>query len=83
MVTNVIALRVDDNTLDLIEKLIKYKLVGNKADALRWIMQNGIQRAKKAVETKEKSQTIINEWKEKGPPDLPQDLSEISIRDRD
>lgn len=83
MVTNVIALRVDDNTLNLIGKLIKYKLVGNKADALRWIMQNGIKNAKKAIEAKEKNQAIINEWKKRGPPDLPQDLSEISIRDRD
>ena len=83
MVTNVIALRVDDNTLNLIEKMIKYKLVGNKADALRWIMQNGIKNAKKAIEAKEKNQAIINEWKKRGSPDLPQNLSEISIKDRD
>ena len=43
MRTNVIALRIDNYTADLIEKIIKYKLADNKADALRLIMQNGIQ----------------------------------------
>ncbi len=47
MASNVIALRIDDNTSDLIDKLIKYKLASNRADALRWIMQNGMQGAKK------------------------------------
>ena len=41
MVSNVIALRIDTNTSDLIEKLIRYKIATNRADALRWIMQNG------------------------------------------
>lgn len=83
MVSNVIALRVDDNTADVVEKLIKYKLASSKADALRWIMQNGIQSAKKVIERKEKSQAIIKKWKEKGLPDLPLNLSEISIKDRE
>lgn len=83
MVSNVIAVRIDDNTSDLIDKLIKYNLANNKADALRWIMQNGMQNARKTIERKEKSQAIIKKWKEKGLPELPQDLSEISIRERD
>lgn len=83
MVTNVIALRIDENTLDLINKLMKYKIAANKADALRWIMQNGMQSAKKTVERKEKSQSIIKTWKEKGLPELPNDLSKISIKERD
>ena len=52
MRTNVIALRIDNYTADLIEKIIRYKLADNKADALRLIMQNGIQSAKKSVERK-------------------------------
>ena len=36
MVTNVIALRADNNTLNLIEKLIKYKFVGNKAVRVKY-----------------------------------------------
>ena len=83
MLTNVIALRIDDNTFDLIEKLIKYKLASNKADALRWLIQNSIQSAKKTIERKERSQDIIKKWKEKGLPELPQDLSEISIKERE
>lgn len=83
MVSNVIALRIDDNTSDLIDKLIKYKLASSRADALRWIMQNGMQVAKKTVERKEKSQTIIKKWIEKGLPELPEDLSQISIKERE
>ncbi|WMT43942.1 MAG: hypothetical protein RE469_06965 [Cuniculiplasma divulgatum] len=83
MVSSVIALRIDDNTSDLIDKLIKYKLATSKADALRWTMQNGMQSAKKTVERKEKSQAIIRVWKERGLPKLPNDLSESSIKDRD
>ncbi len=83
MVSNVIALRIDDNTSDLIDKLIKYKLAANRADALRWIMQNGMQSAKKTVERKEKSKNLIKKWKEKGLPELPKDLSEISIKERE
>ncbi len=83
MVTNVIALRIDDNTSNLIDKLIRYKLASNKTDALRWIMQYGMQSAKKTVERREKSQAIIKVWKEKGLPELTSDLSEISIKERD
>ena len=46
-------------------------------------MQNGMQSAKKTLERKEKSQDIIKKWKEKGLPELPNDLSEISIRERE
>ena len=83
MVSNVIALRIDNNTSELIDKLIKYKITINRTSALRWIMQNGMQSAKKTIEQKEKSQDIIKKWKEKGLPELPEDLSEISIKERE
>jgi predicted transcriptional regulator YheO len=83
MVSNVIALRIDNNTSELIDKLIKYKITINRTSALRWIMQNGMQSAKKTIERKEKSQDIIKKWKEKGLPELPEDLSEISIKERE
>ena len=37
----------------------------------------------KNVEQKEKSQAIIKKWKERGLPELPHDLSEISIKERE
>ena len=83
MVSNVIALRIDSNTSELIEKLIKYKIAINRTAALRWIMQNGLQSAKKTIERKEKSQEIIKKWKENGLPELPEDLSAISIKERE
>ncbi|MHB1440775.1 MAG: hypothetical protein ACYCSO_07200 [Cuniculiplasma sp.] len=46
-------------------------------------MQNGIQNTKKTIERKERSEVIIKNWKEKGLPELPHDLSEISIKDRE
>ena len=83
MVSNIIALRIDNNTSELIDKLIKYNIATNRTSALRWIMQNGMQSAKKTIERKEKSQDIIKEWREKGLPVLPIYLSEISIKERD
>ena len=83
MVSNIIALRIDNNTSELIDKLIKYNIATNRTSALRWIMQNGMQSAKKTLERKEKSQDIIKKWKEKGLPELPNDLSEISIKERE
>ena len=83
MVSNVIALRIDNDTSELIERLIKYKIAINRTAALRWIMQNGLQSAKKTIERKEKSQEIIKKWKEKGLPELPEDLSAISIKERE
>ncbi|MCL5988612.1 MAG: hypothetical protein M1414_06915 [Candidatus Thermoplasmatota archaeon] len=68
---------------DLIEKLIKYKIAKNKTDALRWIIQNGTQNTKKTIERKERSELIIKKWKKEGLPVMPQDLSEISIKDRE
>jgi hypothetical protein len=83
MRTNVIAIRIDDYMADLIEKLIKYKIAKNKTDALRWIMQNGTQNTKKTIERKERSELIIKKWKKEGLPVMPEDLSEISIKDRE
>ena len=76
------AIRLDNNTSKLIDKLIEYKFSRTRADGFRWIMQNGMQKAKKAVEQKEKSQSIIRKWKETGLPEFPDDLSELSIKER-
>jgi len=59
MVTNVIAIRLDDNTMKLIDKLIEHKFSRTRTVSLRWIMENGMHRTKNAVEQKEKSKTII------------------------
>ena len=49
MSSNVITLRIDEFTAKLIEGLIKYKLANSKADALRWIMQRGMQSTKRTI----------------------------------
>ncbi|MHB8360407.1 MAG: hypothetical protein ACYDAO_08130 [Thermoplasmataceae archaeon] len=83
MKTEVIAIRIDHDISELINKLIKYKLSKNKTDAIRTIMQNGVQDARRMLEKKEKSEQIIKKWRENGFPALPDNLSEVSIRERE
>lgn len=82
MKTDVIAMRVDQDTSDLIKKLIKYKISANRTEAVRTIMRNGVVNTKRAIERKEKSQSVIKRWLKKGFPELPENLSEISIEER-
>ncbi|MHB1493804.1 MAG: hypothetical protein ACYCSG_00905 [Thermoplasmataceae archaeon] len=83
MKTEVIAIRIDHDISELINKLIKYKLSKNKTDAIRTIMQNGVHDARRMIEKKEKSEQIIKKWRENGFPTLPDNLSEVSIRERE
>ncbi len=83
MRSHAIAVRIDDYMVDLVNKIIKYKFANSKADALRWLMQNGMRSAKEVVQRKERTEVIIKKWKENGLPDLPSNLSEVSIKDRD
>ena len=46
-------------------------------------MQNGVQDARRMLEKKEKSEQIIKKWRENGFPALPDNLSEVSIRERE
>ncbi|MCL6090938.1 MAG: hypothetical protein M1393_07875 [Candidatus Thermoplasmatota archaeon] len=83
MKTDVIAIRVDEQISDLVNKIIEYKLAKNKTDAIRWIMKYGMQTTKKTIEKKEQSRLIIEKWKKNGFPKLPVNLSEISIKERE
>ncbi|MCL5783433.1 MAG: hypothetical protein M1476_05945 [Candidatus Thermoplasmatota archaeon] len=83
MTTDVIGIRIDEQTSELVGKLIEYKLVKNKTDAIKWIMKYGIQTTKKIIEKKEASQFIIEKWKKEGFPELPENLSEMSVRERE
>ena len=83
MKTSMLGIRIDAETLILIEGLIKYKLAANKADAIRYIMHYGMKAASSTVARKEAAQTILLAWHKKGFPKLPKNLSEILLRERD
>ncbi|MCL4333847.1 MAG: hypothetical protein M1290_01960 [Candidatus Thermoplasmatota archaeon] len=83
MKSNVITIRVEQEISDLVEKLLRYKLARNKAEAVRIIMRDGIPNAKKVVERKENGKEIVKKWLKHGLPELPKDLSIISIKERE
>lgn len=83
MKTSVIAMRVDESTSLLIKKLIKYNLAGNSAEAVRFIMLKSLGVARGEVERREKAERLLSGWQEKGFPDLPADLSALSMKERE
>ena len=83
MKADVITIRVDQEISDLVENLLRYKLARNKAEAVRIIMRQGISNAKKVVERKEKGKEVVRKWLKHGLPELPKDLSTISISARE
>ena len=83
MKTSMVGIRIDAETLILIEGLIKYKLATNKADAIRYIMHYGMKTASGTVARKEAAEKILLSWHKKGFPRLPNNLSEILLRERD
>jgi hypothetical protein len=83
MKTDVIGIRIDQETSKLMTKLIGFGIVKNKTDGIRWIMRYGMQAARKIVERKEQSRIIIEKWKMEGFPALPENLSDLSIRERE
>ena len=83
MKTDVIGVRIDPETSIIVKKIIEFRIVKNKADAIKFLMKHGMAVTKKIVDTKEKSHEILGKWKKEGFPDLPEDLSDISITERE
>ena len=83
MKTSIVGIRVDAETSILIERVIKHKLAANKADAVRYIMQYGVKASTDIVDRKEAAAKILHTWHKKGFPELPENLSEILLKERD
>ncbi|MBX8637858.1 MAG: hypothetical protein KIY11_05825 [Thermoplasmata archaeon] len=83
MKTSVIGIRIDAVTSSLIDRIIKYKLANSKADAIRFIMLNGMKGATGIVERKEAAEKILSSWHKKGFPRLPKDLSKMALKERE
>ena len=83
MKTDVIGLRLDQETSTTVKKLIEFHMVKSKTEAVKFIMNHGKMETKKIIERKEESHRIIKKWKEEGFPILSEDLSDISIKERE
>ncbi len=83
MKTDVIGVRIDPETSIIVRKMIEFRIVKNKADAIKFLMKHGLAVTKKILDTKEKSHEILWKWKKEGFPDLPEDLSDMSITERE
>ncbi len=83
MKTDVIGLRLDQETSTTVKKLIEFHMVKSKTNAVKFIMKRGIMETTHIIERKEESRRIIKKWKEEGSPILSQDLSNISIKERE
>ena len=83
MKTDFISLRLDTKTSTTVRKLIELRLVKTKTNAVKFIMKQGIMETTHIIEKKEESLRIIKKWKEGGSPILSEDLSDISIKERE
>jgi hypothetical protein len=79
---NVISVRVNDDLLNIINKLTSLDIVKNKTAALNFILNNGIQKARDAIETKENARKLLEKYLREGLPELPENLSDLSINER-
>lgn len=82
MNTDVVTIRIDRDTSNTIRKMIEHGLAISKADAVRQIMLNGLVNTRRTVERKEGSALIIKKWRKNGLPKLPNNLSNLSIKER-
>lgn len=76
---NVISVRVNDDVLNTINKLISLDIVKNKTAALNFILNNGIQKAEDTIEIKENAKKLLEKYLREGLPELPENLSDRSI----
>ena len=79
---NVISVRVNDDVLNTINKLISLDIVKNKTAALNFILNNGIHKTQDTIETKENARKLLEKYLREGLPELPENLSDRSIEER-
>ncbi len=79
----VISVRVNNELLTIINKLISLNIAKNKTDAVNFILNNGLKNALTTIETRENTKKLLEKYLKEGLPDLPPDLSDISIEERE
>ena len=80
---NVISVRVNNELLTVIDKLISLKIVKNKTEAVNFILNNGIESTRTTIQTKENAKKLLEKYLNEGLPDLPPGLSDKSIEERE
>ena len=80
---NVISVRVNNELLTIIDKLISLKIVKNKTEAVNFILNNGIESTRTTIQTKENAKKLLEKYLNEGLPDLPPGLSDKSIEERE
>ena len=80
---NRISVRVNNEILTIIDKLISLKIVKNKTEAINFILNNGIGNARSIIQTKENAKKLLEKYLKERLPDLPPGLSDISIKERE
>ena len=80
---NVISVRVNNELLTVIDKLISLKIVKNKTEAVNFILNNGIASTRTTIQTKENAKKLLEKYLNEGLPDLPPGLSDKSIEERE
>ncbi len=79
----VISVRVNNELLTIINKLISLNIAKNKTDAVNFILNNGLKNALTTIETRENAKKLLEKYLKEGLPDLPPGLSDISIKERE
>ena len=78
----VISVRVNNELLTIINKLISLNIAKNKTDAVNFILNNGLKNALTTIETRENTKKLLEKYLKEGLPDLPPGLSDKSIEER-
>lgn len=81
--SEIVSVRLSKNILNTIKKLILYKIVKNKTEAINYIMEHGLDYVNDKIKKKEKIEELLNIYLHDGLPELPANLSDVSIKERE
>ncbi len=79
----VVSIRLSEDMINTINKLIEFKIANNRTDAINYIMENGVNNVNNLIKKKEKTQELLKKYLKEGLPELPAGLSEKSIIERE
>jgi len=79
----VVSIRLSEDMINTINKLIAFKIVNSRTDAINFIMEHGINNVNILIKKKEKTRELLEKYLKDGLPELPAGLSEKSILERE
>ncbi len=81
--SGIVSIRLSEDTLNVINELILYKIVKNKTEAVNYIMEHGLNYVNQKIKKKKKTEELLNIYLHNGLPELPANLSDRSIKERE